>query len=131
MAEKLIMERSGHLSVNGVHPYECTSLTQQKAVCDTISSVPLMDAKMGNKGKGLPKVYQDDANTVESDVNDTDAKDIVNEHQYMNGAIVEYEDKKDESRGKRASGTKEEAIDIMRGLQFSNLTGCTINFSVR
>ena len=69
--EKFIMERSGHLSANGVHPYERTSLAQQKAVCDTISSVPLMAAKMGNKGKGLPKVYQDDVSTVESVVNDT------------------------------------------------------------
>ena len=66
--EKLIMEKSGHLSANGMHPYERTSLAQQQTVCDTISSVPLMAAKMGNKGKGLPKVYQDDINTVESDV---------------------------------------------------------------
>ena len=49
----------------------------------------------------------------------------------MKDAIVEDEGKKDESGGKRVSGTKEEAIDIMRSLQFSNLTGCTINFSVR
>ena len=75
--EKLIMERSGHLSANGVHPYECTSLAQQKVVCDTISSVPLMDAKMGNKGKGLPKVYQDDVNTEESDVNNTGTRTLL------------------------------------------------------
>ena len=48
----------------------------------------------------------------------------------MKDLIVKDETRKDESGGKTVSGTKEEVIDIMRGLQFSNLTGCTINFSV-
>ncbi len=37
--EKLIMERSGHLSREGLTPYERTTAAQQKAVCRTLSSV--------------------------------------------------------------------------------------------
>jgi hypothetical protein len=38
--EKLIMERSGHLSREGVSSYEQTTQVQQKAVCNTLSTWP-------------------------------------------------------------------------------------------
>ena len=37
--EKLIMERSGHLSTEGVRSYERTSAEQTKKLCDTLSGV--------------------------------------------------------------------------------------------
>ena len=37
--EKLIMERSGHLSTEGVRSYEQTSAEQMKKLCDTLSGV--------------------------------------------------------------------------------------------
>ena len=40
--EKLIMERSGHLSVGGLLPYERSTVAQKIAVCDTLVDAPLM-----------------------------------------------------------------------------------------
>ena len=37
--ENLIMERSGHLSREGLTYYEHTTVAQRKAVCNTLSSV--------------------------------------------------------------------------------------------
>ena len=38
--EKLIMERSEHLSRDGVASYKCTTPVQQRAVCSTLTGVP-------------------------------------------------------------------------------------------
>ena len=51
IAEKLIMERSGHLSAAGVRSYERTTSLQQQAVSDTLSTVAAEDS--GTKKKVL------------------------------------------------------------------------------
>ena len=40
--QKLIMERSAHLSVSGVMACERTSMAQKKALCDTLLSTPVL-----------------------------------------------------------------------------------------
>lgn len=60
--EKLIMERYGRLLANRMHSYECTSISQQKALCNTICGVPVTAAKVK------------DCNTVEPVGNDTGIK---------------------------------------------------------
>ena len=121
--EKLIMESSSHLSASGVHSYKCISIAQQKALCDTICGAASTAAKIGDKEENL----EGNSSTIElvPAVNDTDIK---NTDQDVKDMAIKDED---ESIGKAASTTKENVKDIMRSLQFSNLTGCTINFSLR
>ena len=81
---------------------------------------------IGDKGENLENC-QCNSITVElvPAVNDTDVK---NTDQDVKDMAVKDEDK---SRGKAASTTKEDVKDIIRSLQLSNLTGCTISFSLR
>ena len=124
--ENLIMERSGHLPASGVHSYEHTRIAQQKALCDTICGAPSTAVKIRHKRENLEN-FQGNSSTVEHvpAVNDTDVK---NTDQDVKDMAVKDED---ESIGKAATTTKEDVKDILRSLQFSNLTGCTINFSLR
>ena len=43
VTEKLIMERSGHLSVHGLVSYERTTLAQKETVCDTLLGMPMQE----------------------------------------------------------------------------------------
>ena len=117
---KLIMERSGRLSVGGLLSYERTTLAQKIAVCDTLVGVPAMkglddtslpDVKDVPGAEGLeivPISHCDDRQNLTSDENVIPMKKETSE-----------------------VSQKDEIPDVMRNMQFSNLTGCTFNFSLR
>ena len=63
--EKLIMERSGHISREGVTSYERTTPAQQKAVCKMLSNVPEKPSPSAD-GIPLPEVHSLDATSSHS-----------------------------------------------------------------
>ena len=104
--EKLITERSGHLSVHGLLSYEHTSLAQKKAVCDTLLGMPMQES--GNttvKSKKVSLETVDDKTTSANAENTAPVKEV--------------------SKG------RDELPGIIRHMQFSNMTGCTFNFTLQ
>lgn len=95
--EKLIMERSGHLSVGGLLSYEHSTMAQKKEVCKLLQSVPQVSCT-------------DEHKKVDWDKGERDAKD---------------------SGKKAVEPVQDHAAEVLRSMQFSNMSGCTFNFTVR
>ena len=85
--EKLIMERSGHISREGVTSYERTTPAQQKAVCKMLSNVPEKPSPSAD-GIPLPEVHSLDATSSHSHpppkIKQEDAIDTRGCHRYPN-----------------------------------------------
>ena len=59
VAENLMMERSGHLSISGVHSYERTTAEQKKDVSDALIKPSLIDYKHKAQEFEAPTVVGD------------------------------------------------------------------------
>ena len=104
--EKLIMEWSGHLSVHGLLSYERTTLAQKNAVCDTLLGMPMQESGSTTvKSKKGSSESVDDKTTSDDDESTAPVKEV-------------------------SEGT-DELPDVMCHMQFSIMTGCTFNFSLR
>ena len=83
--EKLIMERSGHLSISGVRSYERTTSEQQKSVSDVLSNgtkmplVPINSSFQGNTLNGgfLPLAQPKRESEKENDASMSDASEVL------------------------------------------------------
>ena len=119
--DKLIMERSGHLSVSGLLPYEHSTIAQKKAVCDTLLGVPMMG--VCNKEKKPEAKSTATCKSKNTALESATDDDIIRSVESGTNAAPE----------KQASETsnKEDMADVMRKMQFSNMTGCTFNFTMR
>ena len=60
VADKLILERSGHLSVGGLHSYERSTMAQVQDVCKSLQSVPSTENDAEDSGKTSSTAIQDD-----------------------------------------------------------------------
>lgn len=103
--EKLIMERSGHLSLSGLLTYERTTVAQKKAVCDTLLGMPMQESVASYSKK----------TTLESGIDDPRTDDKIP------ASVNEASE----------ALSKDEIPDAMRNMQFTNMTGCTFNFTLR
>ena len=118
--EKLIMERSGHLSRDGVMSYERTTAAQQKALCATLSgssssnsinpNVALAAMKQEGPPESTSSTYQ--PNPVKQE------------------GGPEHACVKREELDARAPGDTKQADDLLKKLQFNHMTGCTFNISL-
>ena len=101
--EKLIMERSGHLSTEGMMSYQRTTAAQQKAVCNALSKPEKCNPEKKD-GEIVAKrdVKPDAGGCPASTSKDSDVKSE------ENAAIAE---------------------EVMKRLAFGNLTNCTLNFT--
>ena len=108
--EKIIMERSGHLSVGGLLSYERTTLAQQIAVCNTLTGIPMQDGV--EQGKCVVMAVAE-AEARCDDTATTSGKNITSVKEEAN--VLQ----------------KDEVSDVMRNMKFSNMKGCTFNFSLR
>ena len=113
--EKLIMERSGHISREGVTSYERTTPAQQKAVCKMLSNVPEKPSPSAD-GIPLPEVHSLDATSSHSHPPPT----IKQEDAIDTPTAVDI-----------PTAVQENASDIMKKLQFSNMTSCTFNINFK
>ena len=113
--EKLIMERSGHLSRDGVMSYERTTTAQQKALCATLSGSSCSKMSPGV----MPFSFFPDA------VKQEEGSDI--------GTGVKQEDSVDpESKQEAAFPSDIDPGDeLLKKLQFTNMTSCTFNISFK
>ena len=80
--EKLILKRSGHLSVVGLHSYEHSTMAQVQDVCKSLQSVLSTEDDAEGSGKMNTGAIQDDAS------------------------------------------------EVLRNMQFTNMSGCTFNFTL-
>ena len=118
--EKLIMERSGHLSREGVNSYEHTTSAQQKAVCSTLSTGP----SYGHPPTlpiPSPHFVEDPfkmpLDLIDFVLDENQAADNFKENPCITPPLP---DKKDDG-----------ALDIMKKLQFNNMTNCTLNINFK
>ena len=118
--EKLIMERSGHLSREGVNSYEHTTSAQQKAVCSTLSTGP----SYGHPPTlpiPSPHFVEDPfkmpLDLIDFVLDENQAADNFKENPCI---TPPFPDKKDDG-----------ALDIMKKLQFNNMTNCTLNINFK
>ena len=102
--EKLIMERSGHQSTEGVMSYQRTTAAQQKAVCNALSK---------------PKKCNPEKKDGE----------IVAKHEVI-GIKADAGDCPTSSKDSDVKPEEDAAIaeEGMKRFAFGNLTNCTINF---
>ena len=92
--EKMIIKRSGHLSVGGLLSYEHSTMAQKKEVCNVLQNAP--------QGS-----YTDEDKQVDWD---------------KNGKGADDSDKK--------TIQDDSAAEVLRNMQFSNMSGCLFNFSL-
>ena len=119
---KLIMERSGHLSVSGLLPYEHATVAQKKAVCDTRLGKPMVEvSNTEKKPDGESIVTHENKNVALESGTCGDITRPIESN--TDGAPVKEEASKVLS--------KEEMADVMRNMPFSRMTGCTFNFTIR
>ena len=102
--EKLIMERSGHLSKEGLRTYEHTSETQHMSVCQVLSSSIRVNQSQPN------------VTTAEEDSMQCELYDKENSIQV-------------DGKPPKASVHEPSSIDALKPLNFQTVTGCTINIS--
>ena len=119
--EKLIMERSGHLSRECLTSYECTTPAQQKALCSTLLSVhvPAANAISPVGVVPLPELLPKMVNS--SFGVDSTTSHSVNHNVRPSTTCVKQED---------GSGA-EEPSDLMKKLQFNHMTSYTININFK
>lgn len=103
--EKLIMERSGHLSRAGVMSYEHTTPGQEKAVCRTLGSEP--EQPLCTTNTSLPKPPLDMLDSY------------LGIHTTATSSI----------QVKQEDNTR--ALDMMQKMQFNNMTNCTLNITFK
>lgn len=142
--EKMIMERSGHLSTSGVRSYERTSEFQKKSVSDALSSSsiqfesrkPLENImnttallENANDTVSTEQMFDTAMTHCKSFGDNTDLTDTANE-------TVPIERKFDTTLTTVKSENKENAAsaaakvsDVMKQFSFGNLDGCTFNFN--
>ena len=104
LPEKLIMERSGHLSKEGLRTYEHTSETQHMSVCQVLSSSIRVNQSQPN------------VTTAEEDSMQCELYDKENSIQV-------------DGKPPKASVHEPSSIDALKPLNFQTVTGCTINIS--
>ena len=97
--DKLIMERSGHLSRDGIASYERTTPEQQKAVCSTLTSA-----------LSVPPLIPKSA---------------------FSPFTLEGKQEDDTLCGVQEEKKEQEDVDLMKKLQFSNMTSCTFNITFK
>ena len=102
--QKLIMERSGHLSASGVMAYEHTSMAQKKAVCDTLSTFRLLPPSPPEN----TTILNSSMTTLSSD-NPCSSK---------------------QEKEKLIPSASKEVSDSMKKMKFSNMTKCVININM-
>ena len=124
--EKLIMERSGHLSRERLTSYERTTVAQHKAVCNTLSSVaapvPLPVTKVLIHSVP-PQVCGSEFGSSSDSVSPLAI-------QSTESAVKESGLSTEEQESVSSSG-KEPALDVLKRFQFSNMSSCTFNINFK
>jgi hypothetical protein len=103
--EKLIMERSGHLSTEGMMSYQRTTAAQQKAVCGAVTKPEKCNPE--KKGEIIGK------------------HDVIDVKPEAGGCLASTSA---DSCVKPEEGAAI-AEEVMKRLAFGNLTNCTLNFA--
>ena len=121
---KLIVERSGHLSVSVLLPYEHATVTQKKAVCDALLGKPMVEVSNKEKKPDGESIATHERKNIalESSTSD-DITRSVESNTSTDGARVKEETSK--------ALSKEGMADVMRNMQFSSMTDCAFNFTIR
>ena len=111
--EKLIMERSGHLSMSGIRSYERTTVEQQKQVSDILS-----------KGKKPLEPVNSDKSAKSQDEKAVLA---------VNVAACSADEMKatDENKENAVATLPVNPSDILKHFSFNGVDGCTFNFYFR
>lgn len=104
VAQKVVMERSGHLSKEGLVPYERTTAQQQKAVCKVLADASCSSRVNSNPPK-CPEIT-----------------DIDQQKQ----SLVDVKPPVEAFEKKPAVGN-----ELMKNLQFQNMQSCTFNINVQ
>lgn len=105
--EKIIMERSGHLSTSGVRSYERTSDFQKKSVSDALSS----STSMGFQSRKPLNVINSTTDSLNETVKTEDVDGA--------SSSAHWENKENVAR----------VSDVMKQFSFGNLDACTFNFN--
>jgi phosphopantothenoylcysteine synthetase/decarboxylase len=123
--EKLIMERSGHLSTSGVRSYERTTDEQRKNVSDMLSG----GTSSHNALIVDDEVKDDNALKVDDEVKDDNALKVDDEVKDDNALKVDSNDKEvvaiDNASNKE---NVSQANRLLKHFTFEKMDGCTINF---
>ena len=99
--EKLIMERSGHLSKEGVRSYERMSSKQIQSICKTLSASTVENSEDSSKENAIPQ-HCFDSPSSKAKIN---------------------QDSDEETKTKEAS-------DTLKQMNFQGLSGCTFNINM-
>ena len=99
--EKLIMERSGHLSKEGVRSYERTSSKQIQSICKTLCASTVENSEDCSKENAIPQQHFDSPSSKAKINRDSD----------------------EETKTKEAS-------DALKQMNFQGLSGCTFNINM-
>ena len=93
VAEKLIMERSGHLSISGVCSYERTTAEQKKDVSDALIKPSLIDYKHKAQEFEAPMVVGDTLSDEKENLDPSDQMSGAMKHfnfQKMDGCTINF-----------------------------------------